>query len=261
MINIILLSFVIILFYIILYITYKKETYKSFKQKRKFLLFSSIGKRDTRIQAIDLWKKDKNRNFDIALYYYDKPPTKHCLDYCIYRKGTKFNNFYHFMSNHEISNYEAIWIVDDDIKMETDQINRMFDIFKEHNLDLAQPSYTENSLISHPMTKVDRNCKLRICNFVEVGAFLCSQKMINKCKDVFKTSISACGLDYICCHMINNGNNIALIDETPCFHDDITSSIDNVIARDNHYKEAEELYKKYNIYPFHQGIYKNIKYN
>jgi hypothetical protein len=57
---------------------------------------------------------------------------------------------------------------------------------------------------------------------------------------------------------MNKGKNIALIDETPCFHDDITSSIDNVIARDDHYKEAEELYKKYKIWPYEQKIYKKI---
>jgi hypothetical protein len=255
MIKILLFFIIILLLYLIFSKKYKKET---FKQKRKFLLFSSIGKRATDVQALDFWTKNKNRNFDIVLYYYNEHPPIDCLDYCIYKKGTKFNNFYHFMNNHDISNYEAIWIVDDDIKMETYQINRMFNIFKEHNLDLAQPSYTENSLISHPMTKVDRKCKLRICNFVEVGSFLCSQKMINKCKDVFKTSISAFGLDYICCRMINNGNNIALIDETPCFHDNITSSIDNVIAREDHYKEAEELYNKYKIWPYKQNIYKKI---
>ena len=111
MINIILLSFVIILFYIILYITYKKETYKSFKQKRKFLLFSSIGKRATDVQALDFWTKNKNRNFDIVLYYYKEQPPKNCKDYCIYREDTKLKNFYHFMTNHDISGYEAIWIV------------------------------------------------------------------------------------------------------------------------------------------------------
>ena len=107
----------------------KKEIKQGFVPKRKNLLFSSIGKRDSKIQALDLWTKDKNRNFDIVLYYYNQEPPEKCFDYCIYKKGTKFPNFYHFMTNNDISNYEAIWIVDDDIKMETKKINRLFDLF------------------------------------------------------------------------------------------------------------------------------------
>jgi hypothetical protein len=163
------------------------------------------------------------------------------------------------MTNNNISNYEAIWIVDDDIKIETKNINRMFDIFKEYNLDLAQPSYTENSRISHPITKIDRNCKIRFSNFVENGVFLCSQKMINKCKYVFKDSFTGFGIDYICCKMIDKKNNIAIIDETPCFHDDIKSSLNDVSKRSDHSKEAPKLYQKYNVKPYQNTIYKTLK--
>lgn len=255
MINIILLAIVIILFYIILYINYRKET---FKQKRRFLLFSSIGKRDTDVQALDLWTKSNYRNYDIVLYYYKEKPPKNCRDYCIYRKDTKLKNFYHFMTNYDISNYEAIWIVDDDIKMETKEINKMFNIFKKYNLDLAQPSYTENSVISHPITEIDRTCKLRYSNFVEIGAVIWSQKMIHKFKDLFKNTNSTCGIDFIACKQADNGKNIALIDETPCLHGYIKSSLDNVMPRKDQWKEGEELYKKYKIWPYKQKIYKKI---
>ena len=30
-------------------------------RKRDYLIFSSIGRRNTSIQAVDLWKKDKNK--------------------------------------------------------------------------------------------------------------------------------------------------------------------------------------------------------
>ena len=56
-----------------------------------------------------------------------------------------------------------------------------------------------------------------------------------------------------------NKNNIAIIDETPCFHDDIKSSLNDVSKRGDHSKEGSKLYEKYNIKPYKKTIYKTLK--
>jgi len=243
----------------------EKFNSKKFSNNKKYLLFSSIGTRQTKKQAIDYWTKDaNNRNFDIVLYYYDQQPPENCFDYCLYKKGTKYPNFYHFATNNDISNYEAIWIVDDDIKIETKDINKMFFIFNKYNLDIAQPSYTKNSHISHKESIVDLNCKLRFSNFVENGAAIYSKKAIKKCMNVFKYSVSGWGTDFTVCKIMNNRKNIAFIDETPCLHEFTKSSLDNVLTRNKHQKDGEELYKKFNIKftpgknPYNIEIYKKV---
>ena len=63
---------------------------------------------------------------------------------------------------------------------------------------------------------------------------------------------------------MNNRKNIAFIDETPCFHENITSSLDNFLTRNKHQKDGEKLYKKFNIKftpgknPYNVEIYKRI---
>ena len=80
---------ILLLFLFILYFLSIKE---KFNNKKRFLLFSSVGKREK--SGIPFWKKSQNRNFDIVLYYYDYSKPKICEDYCINYRGTKFSNFH-----------------------------------------------------------------------------------------------------------------------------------------------------------------------
>ena len=62
----------------------------------EYLLFSSVGNRESFYNSINLWTEDNDREYDIVLYYYKSIPQNCEVDYCKYRKGFKFENFLDF---------------------------------------------------------------------------------------------------------------------------------------------------------------------
>ena len=116
-----------------------------FSRKRDYLLFSSVGDRDSTKKAVSMWLEDSNRNYDTVFYYYKKLPENCPADYCEYKKGFKFENFLDYASKNDISNYKAVWVVDDDIQIRAKDINKMFEIFTEYGLGLGSPSFSEDS--------------------------------------------------------------------------------------------------------------------
>ena len=213
---------------------------------KKYLLFSSVGKRELDVQAVDMWRVHrKRRDYDIVLYYYNDVPPPGCKDHCAYKPGFKFENFYSYATNNDVSGYEAIFIVDDDIEIDAKQLNELFEIFTEYNLDIGQPAFTHDSNISHPITVQDQSCILRFCNFVENGVMLVSKVALDKCLPIFKNASTGWGVDYMCCSMLDNGSNIAIIDKVPCKHPHSASTLDHVISRPEHGVLGKEMLKKH----------------
>ena len=99
-----------------------------FIPKNKYLLFSSVSKRSNGKQAWEYWNEGE-RNYDIVLAYYKDDVPGECSDYCFKRNDFKLPNFYYFANNNDISSYDAFFIVDDDITMTSQDINKMFDRF------------------------------------------------------------------------------------------------------------------------------------
>ena len=114
-----------------------------FNKKRDYLLFSSVGDRESAKKAISMWLEDTDRNYDAVFYYYKELPENCLADYCKYKKGFKFENFADYASKNDISEYKAIWIVDDDIQIRTKDINKMFITFSENELVLGMPSFSK----------------------------------------------------------------------------------------------------------------------
>ena len=245
---------IFILIACLIYFLSKKE---HFTKKRKYLLFSSVGKRDK--SGVPFWTKSENRNYDISLYYYDYSKPKNCKDYCINQRGTKFINFYHYYMNNDISQYDVFWIVDDDIQIETKDINSLFELFTKYKLDVAQPSFDKESFISHNITQQQPENVLRYTNFVEVGVFMLSKKAIKKCIDAFNKTNHGMYLDYLVCKLNNNGRNIAIIDEIPCHHpkqERVITKVRNFIKQID---DGNSLLNEYNIRPFSQIEYTRVK--
>ena len=101
------------------------------RHRAKYLVFSSAGDRHN----IETWVAcSSERNFDLVIYYYgdnDCPAVE--ADLIVKRKGLKFENFSHFLEHNDIGQYRSIWVVDDDIIMDTSSINQMFRIFHEYD--------------------------------------------------------------------------------------------------------------------------------
>jgi len=235
-----------------------------FTQKREYLLFSSIGDRESTKNAVSMWLKDFDRNYDTVFYYYKDNPLNCPADYCKYKKGFKFENFMDYASNNDISGYKAIWIVDDDIQIDTKDINTMFKIFTKYKLDLGTPSFSKNSdtwwidVLGYKKGNI-----LHYTDFVEVNTPIFSQKGLNICFPTFNNSKTAWGLDFIWSKLLNS-KNIGVINEVQIYNSPEESSAlddtsDTGLVREDHAIFGIELMKKWNIEKFTPRILSYIK--
>jgi len=211
---------------------------------RKYLLFSSV---DSNRSAHSCWLDSPDRNFDVVLYAYGGESLEDVADLFVQRKGFKFPNFHAFSRICDVSRYAAIWITDDDIQMGTADINRMFDLFVTHDLWLAQPSYVPGSYTVWDMAIVDERYRLRYTNFVENGVAVFSGEAVKKCLPVMPDIETGYGSDYIFPSMLDfPENKIAIIDDVQCNHPEADSSLDKIVPRKYHDRDAERLMGKYN---------------
>ena len=223
-------------------------------KQRNYLLFSSVGDRESSKKAVNMWLENSDRNFDTVFYYYKSLPKSCKADHCEYKKGFKFENFVHYASKNDLSKYKAIWIVDDDIQMRTKDINKMFEIFKKYKLDLGMPAFSKNSKPHQPLRDTvlfeKKGHILHYTNFVEVGASIFSQKGLKKCIPTFHNAKTGYSVDYIWSYLLK-GKNMAVIDATPLYHCDKESALDETkvtgLVRNDHSKYGKILEKKWKI--------------
>lgn len=219
---IILCCIIIILITLYLYIYNKPKLFNMFTTE-KFLVFTSAGN-NTKFD--ELWT-GKERKYDIwCVYYgenmdnYNKYKSK--VDKIWKHKGSKFQNFYYIynMYKNELLNYTHFFILDDDIIMSTEDINKMFEISQKYNLLICQPGYAAESKISHVITKAQPNNILRYTNFVEIGVCLLSKDALIKTMNVYDPSLIGWGIDYlyIWANGLEHKNKYAVIDSITCIN-------------------------------------------
>lgn len=193
---------------------------------KKYLLFSSVSKRGDRKQAWEYWSEGE-RNYDIVLAYYKDEVPENCVDFCFKRNDFKLPNFYYYATNYDISKYEAFFIVDDDILMKSQDINKMFEIFIKNNLLAAAPSMDSDSEVHYWFQKQNNLKKITYTNFVEIGTFILHKKTIPKLLKLFSESGSGWGTDIILPNLIKpNERQMGIINEVSCHHPKVTKKED-----------------------------------
>ena len=164
----------------------------------------------------------QNRNYDIWVTYYGNNEInykkyKEYVDFINKRKGFKFQNFYDLYNKKDLSQYDRIFILDDDIIIDTSKINQMFDISKMYNLNICAPTFTHSSKISHPKTKNNPKWFMRYTNYVEVNTPLFNKSALDKLMKVFDPKLVGWGIDRLAA-WANNYEKIALIDHITCIN-------------------------------------------
>ncbi len=212
----------------------------------KNLLFSSVGDYTT------FYKRwcNNNRNYDIYLCYYgDDIKNNKYLEYSdIYkqRKGSKFKNFYYYWLNDlKIREYDYYFIVDDDITIDTDDINKLFDYIKKYDLWICQPSFeslevNSNSLINHKITENIPNTILRFTNFIEVNSMCFSKYSIQKCMEIYNDNLVGWGIDWLFIWYLGKDeqNKYAIIDDIQCINPKIREGCNiKEIDKLQHYRD------------------------
>ncbi len=186
---------------------------------KRFLIVSCIGDNSLHKHWID---NAELRNFDLFLSYYgdEKNKFENDCDYFIKQKGLKWNCIHKIVKKYLniFCSYDAVWFPDDDIITNTENINKMFDAFTQHNLSLAQPALTHDSYYVHAITIQSTGFLIRYTNFVEVMAPIFSRKTLLECVESFGKSESGWFLDSAWYSLVKDKDRIGIIDATPVKH-------------------------------------------
>jgi hypothetical protein len=163
------------------------------------------------------------RTWDLIVNYFGNDPDKYLggdwrrID----SKGPKWPALHELLINlgDTVKQYEYIWLPDDDLDCNCDDINRLFDICRRYRLSLAQPSLTPNSYISHMITRHNALFRLRFTSMVEIMAPCFDRNTLMELLPTFSENLSGWGLDSLWPKLIQDrGGSIAIIDDVQIRH-------------------------------------------
>lgn len=209
------------------------------------------------------WIEPKNaKSFELYIEYYGEHASRYAEDadyYSYNQTGTKFPRFFEIISQNKnlLTDFDAVWIADDDLSISADAISTMFELFHRHHLWLAQPALTKHSHYTWPTLLQDPRYALRYTNFIEVMAPIFSKSALQRCWTTFEKSTSGWGLDYVWPKLLGYPpDKIAILDATPMVHTrkigggDIYSSI-----KVNPWEEMQRVKEIYDISPMGIELY------
>jgi Protein of unknown function (DUF707) len=168
-------------------------------------------------------KGGDERSWDIVINYFGDDPDlyKEADVTRIDSKGPKWPALHDLLQENPefVSNYDYIWLPDDDLLATKSDINALFELVKSYKLEVAQPALSWDSYYSHITTLRNNMTKIRFTNYVEVMAPCFSSAMLRKALPLFNANLSGWGLDYLWTALAENPQGgIAIIDEVTVRH-------------------------------------------
>lgn len=190
----------------------------------KYLVYTSAGDNAN----LACWLKSAGeqktaKNFDLWITYYgdQKNRYKELSDFYNMRRGGKFQNLFHvYQEWHDIvTHYEAVFVLDDDMIIDCNGINRLFEIREHLDLWILQPAFHPNGKISHPITRENPFTYLRYTNFVEVGCPLFRRDKLDAFMELFDPLLTGWGIDLWYMHLFGyDPKKIAIVDDITCIN-------------------------------------------
>lgn len=116
-----------------------------------------------------------------------------------------------------LDKYDWIWMPDYDVHLKKDEIERMFKIAQDYNLNICQPSLTHDSYHSFPLVLNDPKKFIRYTNYVEVMCPLFKTEALKKVLWTFTLTYSGWAQDLIWARDLNY-ERLAIIDDIQAKH-------------------------------------------
>jgi hypothetical protein len=168
----------------------------------------------------------KERRFDVAVSYFgDKPSKAFPEARFVHRwKGGKWDGVFQFFEAfpETLSAYEYFWFPDDDIVASPTDVNRLFELGRQHRLNAFQPSLDTQSYYSHLITLNHPSFILRFTNFIEIMVPVIRAELLMKTLPMLKSSRSGFGLDFLwpklAMELSGNFQTAAIIDSVSVCH-------------------------------------------
>ncbi len=110
-----------------------------------------------------------------------------------------------------LEQYDYFYFLDDDIEIETNQINRMFLLSRAFDSSISQASLTQNSFCSWPMFKQQPGNFCRFVGQIEVMSPLFNSDSLKKCLPSFIGNRSSWGIDSVWSKILNYPQNKLIV--------------------------------------------------
>lgn len=195
----------------------KEEKVRLDGSYKKNAVFVPVGKDSLHRQLL---KGDAD--FDLHLLIYDGSYNKFCndSDFVTCDAGYKMDMTYRYLHRHPelFEKYEYFFLLDDDIVISTEDVNRLFSMMREYQLKIAQPSlvmsyYTYKHTAFHPFYI------LRYTNFVEMMMPCFSRDALKAVLPTFEQKIRWCGIEMHWPVLVgSNHKDMAIVDAVSAKH-------------------------------------------
>ena len=201
----------------------------SFTPMRKNLVFTAAGQNSN----IKQWLSAGDRNWDLAIVDYNGTKADYheaVADFYFEAKGGKFpllKHFYNQMGN-KLDHYEAVWVADDDIIIDTLDINRIFDLRKKHDLIICQPVFSFKGKNSIAVLQQNDKSGVELINFIEMNVPCFEKKALDRVMDEWDfPHLIGWGGDFVYLNILGGPDNfigkVALLHDVVC-----TNPFDNI---------------------------------
>ena len=163
------------------------------------------------------------RNWDIIVSCYGNQPNQWKRDDIIFLfyRGGKGDGIYDAFQQTPglLDKYDYIMMADDDFKMTADDINRTFDIMREHDLQIGQPSFSYQSHMVYHLELHNPQFKIRFSNFVEAITVCLSVNIWRQILPLYEKNPLGWCIDHIWGRLTDEpSRQIAFIDEVQVTH-------------------------------------------
>ena len=195
----------------------KEEKVRQNGSYKKNAVFVPVGKDSLHRQLL---KGDAD--FDLHLLIYDGSYNKFCndSDFIACDAGYKMDMTYRYLHRHPefLEKYEYFFLMDDDIVISTEDVNRLFSMMREYKLKIAQPSLVM-SYYTYKHTVFNPFYILRYTNFVEMMMPCFSRDALKAVLPTFEQKIRWCGIEMHWPVLVgSNHKDMAIVDAVSARH-------------------------------------------
>jgi len=206
------------------------------------IVIAPCGNKSNMFNTYWLNKKEA-KQFDLCLLFYhekiDNPGLYANVDYFYHMKDFKYHMLYQLFTAVEpewLQKYKYFYFLDDDIKIDTQQINKMFALSSVFDSWISQASLSQDSYCSWPMFKQQEDSFCRFVGQIEVMAPLFNAEALKKCLPSFIANRSSWGVDSVWSKILDYPENKLIV-------------FDSVTMEHTKPVGEGELYKKIGIDP------------
>jgi hypothetical protein len=136
-----------------------------------------------------------------------------------------------------LQQYDHFYFLDDDIEIDTRQINQLFALSKAFGAHISCAALTKDSFCSWPIFKQETNSWCRFVGQIEVMAPLFSREALQLCLETFVANRSSWGMDSVWPKILG-------------YPEDKLVVFDTVTMRHIHPVGKGELYQKIGVDPY-----------